>query len=88
MIRIKIQYFKIHIIDPMFTFKTMYNQFDFAIYNRGTIHKIPCKDCSGVCIDEAGRCFDTRLSERKRDVKPINLAKLEEDDLNKKNCVG
>ena len=36
------------------------------------------------CIGETGRCFNTRLSEHKHDVKPINLAKLKEDDLNKK----
>ena len=35
-----------------------------------------------------GRCFNTRLSENKRDLKPINLAKLKKDDLNKKNCIG
>ena len=31
-----------------------------------------------------GRCFNTRLSEHTRDLKPINLDKLKEDDLNKK----
>ena len=31
-----------------------------------------------------GRCFNTRLSEHKRDFKPISMAKLKEDDLNKK----
>ena len=35
-------------------------------------------------VGETGRCFNTRLSEHKRDLKPINLAKLKEDDLNKK----
>ena len=28
------------------------------IYKRGAIYKIPCKDCSGVYIDEMGRCFN------------------------------
>ena len=54
------------------------------IYKRGAIYKIPCKDCSSVYVGETGRCFNTRLSERQRDLKPINLAKLKEDDLNKK----
>ena len=53
------------------------------IYKRGAIYKIPCKDCSNVYVGETGRCFNTRLSEHRRDLKPINLAKLK-DDLNKK----
>ena len=57
-----------------------------GIYKRGAIYKIHCKDCSCVCIGETGRCFNTRLSEHKRDLKAINLAKLKEDDL--KNCIG
>ena len=51
-----------------------------AIYKSGAIYKIHCKDCFNVYIGETGRCFDTRLSEHKRDVKSINLAKLKEDD--------
>ena len=52
------------------------------------IYEISCKHCSNVYVVETGRCFNTRLSEHRRDLKPINLAKLIEDDLNKKNCIG
>ena len=34
-----------------------------------------------------GRCFNTHLSEHKHDLKPINLAKLKEDNLNKKTAL-
>ena len=40
-----------------------------------------------VYIGEMGSCFNTCLSKHKRDkhdLKPINLANLKEDDLNKK----
>ena len=51
------------------------------IYKRDAIYKIPCKDCLNVYVGEMGRCFNIRLSEHRRDLKPINLAKLKEDDL-------
>ena len=57
------------------------------IYKRCAIYKIPCKDCSNVYVGKTGRCFNARLSELKRDLKPINLAKLKEDDLNKKTAL-
>ena len=38
------------------------------IFKRGAIYKIPCKDCLNVYVDETGRCFNTRLSEHKRDL--------------------
>ena len=57
------------------------------IYKRGAIYKIHCKDCSCVYIGETDKCFNTRLSEHKRDLKPINLAKLKEVDLNKKTVL-
>ena len=56
------------------------------IYKRGAIYKIPCKDCSSIYVGETGRCFNTLLSEHKRDLKPINLAELK-DDLNKKTAL-
>ena len=58
-----------------------------ARYKRGEIYKIRCKDCSGVYIGETGRCFNTRLYEHKRDLKSINLAKMKEDNLNKKTAL-
>ena len=57
------------------------------IYKCGAIYKIPCKDCSSVYVGEMGRCFSTCLLEHKRDLKPINLDKLKEDDLNKKTAL-
>ena len=53
------------------------------IHKRGAIYKIHYKDSSFVYIGERGRCFNNRLSEHKR----INLAKLKEDDSNKKTAL-
>ena len=36
---------------------------------------------------ETGRCFITRLSEHKHDLKLINMAKLKEDEMNKKTIL-
>ena len=52
-----------------------------VIYKYGSIYKILCKDYCGVYIGETGRCFNTRLSEHKYGLKPINMAKLKEDEL-------
>jgi len=35
---------------------------------RGTVYKIPCKDCDGVYIGETGQAFQTRLKEHQRDL--------------------
>ena len=59
----------------------------YILYKGGAIYKIPCKDCSNVYVGETGGCFNTRLSEHRRDLKPINLAKLKDDDLNKKTAL-
>ena len=58
-----------------------------AIYKRGALYKIPCKDCSGVYVGKTERCFNIRFSEHKLDLKFINLAKLKEDDLKKKTAL-
>ena len=36
---------------------------------------------------ETIRFFNTRTSERKRNLKPVNIAKLKADELNKKNTL-
>ena len=38
-------------------------------------------------MGETGRCFNTCLSEHKQNLKPINMAKLKEDDSNKKTAL-
>ena len=58
-----------------------------AIYKRGAIYTISCKDCFGIYIGETGKCFNTCSSEHKRDLKPINLAKLKKEYLNKKTAL-
>ena len=40
-----------------------------------------------VYIDKTCRCFNTCLYEHKCDLKPINMAKLKENDLNKKSVM-
>ena len=41
------------------------------IYKHGAIYKIPCKDCSSVCVGEMGTCFNTRLSKHKHDLNQL-----------------
>ena len=59
---------------------------DFIDFNQrtGAIYQIPCKNCSGLYIGETSRSFKTRCSEHKRDLNPRNLAKIDDNNINKK----
>ena len=50
----------------------------------GVIYQIPCRDCTGIYIGETGRAYKTRLPEHKRDLRPENLAKVDDNNFNKK----
>ena len=41
-------------------------------------------DCSALYIGETGRNFKTRCAEHKRDLYPRNLAKIDDNNINKK----
>ena len=43
--------------------------------------------CDETYTGETGRCFKIRLSEHKRDPEPLNLAKLNDDNVNKKTAL-
>ena len=45
------------------------------------------QDCSALYIGEAGRNFKTRCAEHKRDLYPRNLAKIDDNNINKKNAL-
>ena len=61
---------------------------DFIDFNQrtGAIYRIPCKNCSGT-IGETNCSFKTRCSERKRDLNPRNLAKIDDNNINKKTAL-
>ena len=50
----------------------------------GVVYQISCRDCTGIYIGETGRAYKTRLAEHKRDLKPANLAKVDDNNFNKK----
>ena len=51
---------------------------------QGGIYQIPSQDCSALYIGETGRNSKTRCAEHKRDLYPSNLAKIDNNDINKK----
>ena len=59
---------------------------DFIDFNQrtGVIYQIPCKNCSGIYIKETSRSFKTRCSEHKRDLNSRDLAKIDDNNINKK----
>ena len=50
----------------------------------GVVHQIPCQDCTGIYIGETGWAYKTRLAEHKRDLRSANLAKVDDNNFNKK----
>ena len=50
----------------------------------GVVYQIPCRDCTGIYIGETGRAYKTRLAEHKRDLRPASLAKVDDNNFNKK----
>ena len=52
----------------------------------GVIYQIPCRDCTGIYIGEIGRVYKTRLTQRKRDLRPVNLTKVDDNNFNKKTA--
>ena len=53
----------------------------------GVVYQIPCRDCIGIYIGETERAYKTRLAENKRDLKPANLAKVDDNNFNKKTAL-
>ena len=53
----------------------------------GVVYQMPCRDCTGIYIGETGRAYKTRLAEHKRDLKPTNLAKVDDNNFNKKTAL-
>ena len=53
----------------------------------GVVYQIPCRDCTGIYIGETGRAYKTRLAEHKRDLKPANLAEVDDNNFNKKTAL-
>ena len=54
----------------------------------GVIYQIPCRDCTGIYIGETERAYKTRLAQHKIDLRPANLAKVDDNNFNKKNGIG
>ena len=54
---------------------------------QGVIYEIPCLHCDSIYIGETNRAFWTRCKEYMHDVNPKNLARLENNDMNKKSAL-
>ena len=75
---------------PINTFKNILpTTKDFIDFNQrtGAIYQIISKNCSGIYIGETSRSFKTRCSEHKRDLNPRNLAKIDDNNINKKTAL-
>ena len=53
----------------------------------GIIYQISCRDCTGIYVGETGRAYITRLAEHKRDLRPENLAKVDDNNFNTKTAL-
>ena len=53
----------------------------------GVVYQIPCRDCSGIYIGKTKRVYKTRLAEHKRDLRPANLEKVNENNCNQKTAL-
>ena len=53
----------------------------------GVVYQIPCRDCTVIYIGETGWAYKTRLAEHKRDLKPANQAKVDDNNFNKKTAL-
>ena len=51
------------------------------------VYQIPCRDCTGIFIGETEPACKTRLTEHKRDLKLENLAKVDDNNFNKKTAL-
>ena len=50
------------------------------------VYQTPCRDCTGIYVGETGRAYKTRSAEHKTDLKPANLAKVDDNNYNKKTA--
>ena len=53
----------------------------------GVVYQIHCRDCTGIYVGETRRAYKTRLAEHKRDLKPANLAKVDDNNFNKNTAL-
>ena len=51
-------------------------------FRPGVVYQISCRDCTGIYIGETGRAYKTRLAEHNRDLRPANLAKVNDNNFN------